>query len=51
VKTTNLGSLYELRYSIAAKTGLSEKDFIDDLRCRNGNLKIALTPDTPKNEF
>jgi hypothetical protein len=51
VKTTNLGSLYELRYSIAAKTGMDEKSFIDDLRCRNGNLKIALMPDIPKNEF
>ncbi|MBE6760403.1 MAG: DUF4956 domain-containing protein [Ruminococcaceae bacterium] len=40
VKTTNMGSLYELRYRIALKRKVSEKQFIDELRCRNGNLTI-----------
>ncbi len=40
VKTTNMGSLYELRYRIALKRNVSEKAFIDELRCRNGNLTI-----------
>ncbi len=42
VKTTNLGTLYELTYLINMKPGVSEKEFIDSLRCRNGNLNIVL---------
>lgn len=41
VKTTNMGSLYELRYTISLKDELREKEFIDALRCRNGNLNIS----------
>lgn len=41
VKTTNLGSLYRLTYDIVLKKSVSEKDFIDELRCRNGNLEIS----------
>ena len=43
VKTTNMGSLYELTYRINLKARTNEKKFIDDLRVRNGNLKIVLT--------
>lgn len=39
-KTTNMGSLYELTYMISFKKGISEKAFIDEIRCRNGNLNI-----------
>lgn len=42
VKTTNLGSYFELTYQVQMKKNADEKAFIDDLRCRNGNLKIAL---------
>ncbi len=42
VKTTNLGSYFELTYQIQMKKDIDEKAFIDALRCRNGNLKIAL---------
>ncbi|MBQ6814581.1 MAG: DUF4956 domain-containing protein [Lachnospiraceae bacterium] len=42
VKTTNLGTLYELTYAIDMKTGADEKQFIDAIRCRNGNLNIIL---------
>ncbi|MBQ9700868.1 MAG: DUF4956 domain-containing protein, partial [Lachnospiraceae bacterium] len=42
VKTTNLGTLYELTYLVEVKPEISEKQFIDSLRCRNGNLNIAL---------
>lgn len=42
IKTTNMGSLYELTYKIELKE-LNEKQFIDELRIRNGNLKIMLT--------
>ncbi|BAL00193.1 hypothetical protein OBV_29940 [Oscillibacter valericigenes Sjm18-20] len=41
VKTTNLGSLYCLHYRIQLKNTASEKEFIDHLRCRNGNLDIS----------
>lgn len=41
VKTTNLGSLYELKYLITMKNSGEIKDFMDALRCRNGNLNIA----------
>ena len=40
VKTTNMGSLYELRYRLTLKNKVSEKEFLDQLRCRNGNLTI-----------
>lgn len=42
VRTTNLGSMYELTYQIIFKNGADEKKFIDELRCRNGNLSIIL---------
>ena len=41
VKTTNLGSMFQLTYEIALKDEKLEKEFIDDLRCRNGNLDIV----------
>jgi len=40
VKTTNLGSMFELRYKITLKNDAEEKKMIDDIRCRNGNLTI-----------
>lgn len=40
-KTVNMGSLYELTYRISLKKGIKEKEFIDQLRCRNGNLTIV----------
>lgn len=42
-KTINMGSLYELTYDIEFKNNIKTKDFIDELRVRNGNLKIVLT--------
>lgn len=41
VKTTNMGSLYKLHYSIILSDPSREKEFIDKLRCRNGNLEIS----------
>lgn len=43
VKTTNLGSLYELVYIVTIKNETSQKEFLDELRCRNGNLNITLS--------
>ena len=42
VKTTNMGSLFKLTYQVEMKEDVSEKEFIDKLRCRNGNLEIVL---------
>ena len=43
VKTSNMGSLYKLKYSVVLKNNVSEKEMIDALRCRNGNLEISLS--------
>lgn len=51
IKTADLGSLYELAYSVTTKDSVSDKDFIDELRCRNGNLNITLVLDAPAGEF
>lgn len=42
VKTTNMGSLYELRYQTVLKEKEREKEFLDAVRCRNGNLTVIL---------
>ncbi len=42
-KTINMGSMFELTYLINTKRNINEKEFIDKLRVKNGNLKIALT--------
>lgn len=42
VKTTNMGTMFELTYYIKLKNGVDEKAFIDELRVRNGNLGIML---------
>lgn len=41
VKTTNMGSLLEVRYSLIFKPDINEKEFLDAVRCRNGNLNIV----------
>ena len=43
VKTTNMGSLYRLTYNITLKAGAKEKEMIDAIRCRNGNLEISVS--------
>lgn len=42
VKTVNMGSLYCLEYSVILNDENKEKEFIDKIRCRNGNLEIVL---------
>lgn len=41
VKTTNMGSLYELCYRVVLRSSAIEKGFLDAIRCRNGNLNIV----------
>lgn len=51
VKTTDLGSLYELVYQVTTRDDRKEKDFIDELRCRNGNLTITLVMNAQPAEY
>lgn len=43
VKTTNMGSMFKLTYHVVLRDPAMEKDMIDALRCRNGNLEIAVS--------
>ena len=43
VKTTNMGSLYRLTYNLTLRRANSERELIDQLRCRNGNLEITMS--------
>ena len=42
VKTTNMGSMYELRYEVSLKKNISKKDFLDEIRVKNGNMLVML---------
>lgn len=42
-KTTNMGSMFKLTYEVTLDKNKSEKEFMDKLRCRNGNLEIAIS--------
>ena len=43
VKTTNMGSMFKLTYNVELTDASREKEMIDKLRCRNGNLEIAVS--------
>lgn len=42
VKTTNMGTMYELNYRLELRNPGDEKTFIDQIRCRNGNLTVSM---------
>lgn len=42
VKTVNMGSMFKIEYDIILNDLLKEKEFIDELRCRNGNLEVSI---------
>ena len=44
VKTTNMGSMFRLSYRVILKDVREEKELIDELRTKNGNLEISLLP-------
>lgn len=44
VKTTGMGSLFRLSYRIELNNIKEEKQFIDELRTKNGNLEISILP-------
>ena len=43
MKTMNMGSLYKLTYDIKIKHGIKEKEFLDEIRVKNCNLKVLLS--------
>ena len=52
VKTSNMGSLFKLRYNVTLKDEMKQKEFIDKLRTRNGNLEISMSnPEVITNEL
>ncbi|MBP5181136.1 MAG: DUF4956 domain-containing protein [Clostridiales bacterium] len=42
VKTSDMGSIFRLKYKFSLKPGAGEKEFIDKLRVRNGNLPVTI---------
>lgn len=43
VKSTNMGSMFKLTYNVMLRDAAKEKEMIDKLRCRNGNLEITVS--------
>ena len=43
VKTTNMGSMFRLTYELTLRDPALEKQMIDQIRCRNGNLEVSLS--------
>ena len=50
IKTKEFGSLFEITYSVVMNTG-NQKKFIDEVRCRNGNLGVILSVPQEKNNL
>lgn len=50
VKTTGMGSLFKLSYRIELNDVKEEKQFIDELRTKNGNLEISILPFVTENK-
>ena len=44
VKTTGMGSMFRLSYKVQMKDPAEEKEFIDEIRTKNGNLEVAILP-------
>lgn len=43
VKSTNMGSMFKLTYHVTLRDETKEKEMIDKIRCRNGNLEITVS--------
>lgn len=43
VKSTNMGSMFKITYNVILRDADCEKDMIDQIRCRNGNLEITVS--------
>lgn len=42
IKSSNFGTMFELRYAVNFKKDVNTKDMFDEIRCLNGNLNISL---------
>ena len=42
VKSTNMGSMFRLTYNVTLKDESKQKELIDKIRVRNGNLEVAV---------
>lgn len=51
VKTTDMGSMFRMTYNLKLKDIKKEKEFIDELRCRNGNLEIFISKQEMSSEL
>lgn len=51
MKTVNMGSLYKLTYDVTMKNGVKEKDFLDEIRVKNCNLKVLLSHSCQEEEI
>ncbi|MFD1953208.1 DUF4956 domain-containing protein [Paenibacillus thailandensis] len=52
IRTTELGSLYELVYAVTLNQLTNQKEFLDEIRARNGNLDLSLTMSpAPVNDY
>lgn len=43
VRTTNMGSMFRITYHVTLRSSQNEKEMIDAIRCRNGNLEVAVS--------
>lgn len=50
-KTVSMGSLYELNYKVILKNNVKDKEFLDELRMRNANCKVALARELNEGEL
>lgn len=50
-KTINMGSLYDLTYNVRLKSGIKEKDLMDDIRVKNCNLRVSLSQPIQEEEL
>lgn len=50
VKTTNMGSMFDLKYKVVLKQDTNEKQMIDKIRCKNGNLTVMCSQEISTGE-
>lgn len=51
VKTIDMGSLFDITYRVVLANGINEKEFLDEIRVKNGNLKVILTHEVNDSEI
>lgn len=51
MKTVNMGSLYDLTYNVRLRRGVKEKEFLDEIRTKNCNLKVMLSHPVMEDEI